>query len=180
MSEEKMIVMNAALELGKGVLAGAEKGTLSDLMEPIISSSNDTAKLAAIFACLEILGPSDFSAHKNPEGTPLSVTYFLLEFNEDIEDDGLLSELYQSGSEDAESYFGVADFFLVLLNKAIGDMPLNERHEVITEVATNLALQVGDQDQCQVFSRVVGKAFQTNALNDFQEDVLDTLEFTWS
>jgi hypothetical protein len=176
---EIMSASSAAILLTSASTDSMASGKISSLTDRMVSSDNDMAKLAAIFANLEILGGSDFNELIDEDGDPLPLTKFLLELNNVTGDDEDLVEWYRDDPDMARDMIGPADNYMRRLNIYLGDVSSKDQHEFASGYSADLASSVADKSIGQAFMIVARSAFRGRQLNNLQADVLDTVEFAW-
>lgn len=174
-----MSASSAAILLTSAATDSMASGKLSSLTDRMVSSDNDMAKLAAIFANIEILGHSDFNSFIDEDGDPLPLTKFLLELNNVTGDDEDLVEWYKDDPDMARDMIGPADNYMRRVSAYLGGESAKTQHEWASGYSADLASSVSDKSISQAFMIVARSAFRENQLNNLQTDILDTVEFAW-
>lgn len=154
-------------------------GKLSSATDRIVQGSDDFAKLAAIFANLEVLGPSDFNKFLDEDGDPLPLTRFLIELNRVTGDDEWLVEFSETDPDSARDMAAPADNYMRRVRAYLDDAPVKTKHEWASGYSADLANSLSEKGLGQAFLIVARSAFREKQLNEMQADVLDTVEFSW-
>lgn len=175
-----MSLTSSAIVLSQAWRACTESGALSSLTEKIMSANDDYAKFAAIFGNITLLGETDFDSFRDEDGHSYPLTRFLLEFNAITGDDTDIAECYATNPDEARELLGLADNYMLSVNRAFSGSDHTTRHEFASGYSADLASNISNRDLCLPFMIVARSAFHENIINKRQTDILDTVEFTWS